>query len=263
MSCDLSIPDRFDNVVEMYSAFRTRYAPDLIDWLLAETQTGKVAHVLDLGCGPGFIANALGSRVARVTGVDPSASMLAAAEAEAPDNVTYVEGSSEDLSIVEGPIDLVTMGRSFHWMDRPATLRDLDTLVAQNGALAFLDDKPIKAPKNRWWWAIQEVGKAHARPDPTSLHRMTDAWEPHETVLLASPFSDLRRISVLARHSWTYDSLLGHFLSRSACTPEVLGSKGLAAFEAALKDALSPFGKGPFETLNDHVALIARRPGHR
>jgi len=260
MICALSIPDRFDNVVETYIAYRTRYAPELLDWLLAETRTGTAAHVLDLGCGPGFIANALGPRVARVTGVDPSKSMIAAARSEAPKNVTYHEGSSENLSIVKGPIDLVTMGRSFHWMDRPATLEDLNKRVAEHGALAILHDKPIKAPENLWWWTAQEVGKAHARPDPTSLHRMSDAWEPHETVLHASAFSELRRISVLSRHTWTFDSLLGHFLSRSGSTPEVIGADGIAAFEGALKEALLPFGEGPWETLNDHVALIARRP---
>ncbi|MEO0990730.1 MAG: class I SAM-dependent methyltransferase [Pseudomonadota bacterium] len=260
MTLDLSIPERFGKAVDTYVANRTRYPTSLLTWILNETGTGADAHVLDLGCGPGLIANAIAGGVGRVTGVDPSPEMLAAARQDAPANVTYLQGSSDDLSIVEGPIDLVTMGRSFHWMDRPATLVDLDARVPAGGALALLNDKPIKAPENKWWFRLQEIGRAHSKPDPSSFVRMTDDWVPHEPVLLDSPFSDLKRISVFVRHNWTVETLWGHFLSRSATTVEVLGND-LPAFKDAFNAALSEFGTGPFETLTEAQALIARRPG--
>ena len=121
-------PSRFDLAVEHYVAARLRYAPDLITWLVRDTgAAGK--RVLDLGCGPGFIANAIAPMVADTLGLDPSPNMIAAARQMAAPNARFEIGSSEDLSTVEAPLQLVTMGRSFHWMDRAQTLRDLDPLV--------------------------------------------------------------------------------------------------------------------------------------
>ena len=106
-------PDRFDRAVDHYVAARLQYAPTLIDWLMRETGArGK--RVLDLGCGPGFIADAVAPHVAEVLGLDPSPNMIAAAHASAAPNARFEIGSSEDLSAVQAPVHLVTIGRAFH-----------------------------------------------------------------------------------------------------------------------------------------------------
>ena len=81
--------------------------------------------MLDLGCGPGQLAVAFARLGCAVTAMDPEPDMLAAAAKEAAASgvsVNLVEGSSYDLSAGCGPFHLVVMGRSFHWMDRAATL---------------------------------------------------------------------------------------------------------------------------------------------
>lgn len=45
-----------------------------------------------------------------------------------------IEGSSYDLGVRHGSFLLVVMGRSFHWMDRDATLRVLDRIIDPAGA---------------------------------------------------------------------------------------------------------------------------------
>jgi len=251
-------PDRFDQTVDHYVAARSRYAPGLITWLAEETHIAGQT-VLDLGCGPGFLANALAPQAASVLGLDPSPNMIAAARAEAAPNARFEIGSSEDLSCVEAPVHLVTIGRAFHWMDRAQTLKDLSPLLAQRGTIALVNDSVAKIPANAWWHAFNALAKRYAVLDDYNQHRASEAWVPHEQVLDASAFSDLRRISVFQRHGWDFERLIRHTYSRSATTEALLGAR-MEDFETEARDVLARFGPEPWVSLNEHIALLARRP---
>ncbi len=250
-------PERFDNAVDHYVAARLSYAPELIAWLVRET--GAEDHrVLDLGCGPGLIANAIAPFVTDVLGLDPSPNMITAARAQAHPKARFEIGSSEDLSAVQAPVHLVTIGRAFHWMNRVQTLAYLDRLIAEGGAVVLLHDKTANIPMNRWWQDFNAVTKHFAVLDAYNTYRASDDWIPHEQVLLSSPFCDLHSISVFQTHDWTYERLLRNTLSRSGTTEALLGARK-AELEAALTDVLAPYGPGPWTSLHQHTALIARR----
>ena len=82
--------------------------------------------------------------------MDPSPDMLAAAAehaAAAGVAIDLVEGSSYDLGARRGPFQLAVMGRSFHWMDRDATLRGLDRIVDLQpflGAVVLFGDRRLR-----------------------------------------------------------------------------------------------------------------------
>jgi ubiquinone/menaquinone biosynthesis C-methylase UbiE len=83
------------------------------------------ASIAELAIGFSYFTN-------EVLGVDPEAEMLAIAAEAAKglaSNVRFQEGSSFDIDQSLGRFRLVTMGRSFHWMDRLATLHRLDDMV--------------------------------------------------------------------------------------------------------------------------------------
>ena len=64
-------------------------------------------HVLDLGCGGGFMAEALAGRGATVVGVDPVAEVLAAARAHARDAglaIDYRVGGGEAIPLAEAAL---------------------------------------------------------------------------------------------------------------------------------------------------------------
>lgn len=250
-------PERFEHVVEHYIAARLRYAPDLIEWLAREANVAG-RRVLDLGCGPGFIANAIAPFAGDVVGLDPSEAMIDAASAQAAQNARFLVGSSLDLSVVEAPIQLVTMGRSFHWMDRTATLLDLDQHIVADGAIAILFDRVIDCVGNRWYATANAVAKSYAVKDAYAEHRSSGEWLAHEEVLIDSPFSHLTQIVVYQRHQWTFETFLRFVFSRSATTEALLGDKK-AALVDELRATLSPFGQGPWVSLHQHIALIAKR----
>ena len=110
-------PARFNTAVDYYVKHRIRYDPRLMNRLAQEARLDTSSRVLDLGCGPGFIANALAPRVGEATGLDPSEPMIAAArdeaEAQGRTNVTFRVGSSRDLDRLAAPFHLVAMDDPF------------------------------------------------------------------------------------------------------------------------------------------------------
>lgn len=256
-------PDRFEDAVPYYQKHRVRYADQLIGRIAAEASLSASSRVLDLGCGPGSIANMIAPLAGEVIGIDPNETMLAAARKQAKtvgvDNVTYRVGSSFDLSIVDGPFQLVTMGRSFHWMDRVATLEALEGLVAPNGVVALLSDYEPKAPENAWWETFQNVRRAFRREDEFGRVQRSNQWEPHISILKRSAFSDVMHVGFYGHVTWTVGDLIGLALSQSSTTLRRLGDKK-AAFETAVREALEPVAEdGELTVLVEHAAILARR----
>ncbi len=132
---------RFRTSAEYYVRGRLSYPDRLIAQVVALTKLNRKHAVLDLGCGPGFLAVAFAPYAGRVDGIDPEPEMIEVAETYAREKdaeVTFQLGSSYGLNPFLGPFHLVTMGRAFHWMDRAETLKLLDPMVGRGGALAFL-----------------------------------------------------------------------------------------------------------------------------
>jgi ubiquinone/menaquinone biosynthesis C-methylase UbiE len=104
----------------------------------------SAGRLLDLGCGPGTLTLALAGEVAEAIGVDPEPDMLVEAARQASlagvRNVRWIEARAEDLPPDVGRFHLVTMGRSFHWMDRGRVLEIVADVVAPTGGLVLVND---------------------------------------------------------------------------------------------------------------------------
>jgi SAM-dependent methyltransferase len=176
--------------------------------------------VLDLGCGPGQIAIALAPYVGHVIGIDPEPEMLALAAMAAVDahvDVEWIIGSSYDLGALAeriGRLRLVAMGRSFHWMDRAATLVALDRIVEPGGAVALLGDEYPDVPANAWRTQFRAITDRYSAADPAKAMRV--GWPSHETILLDSPFHALESIAFTEPRRITIDTLLARTRSMSS-----------------------------------------------
>ena len=252
---------RFRSTVPYYARYRLAYPARLIDRVIALTGLQAGDAVLDLGTGPGLLAVPFAAAGMRVTAADPEPAMLAEAGATARAagvTLTLWAGSSNELTPAMGPYRLVTMGRSFHWMDRADTLARLDGIVAPGGAIALFSDEHPKTAENHWFDVLHDVANRYGREkEPFLLARNSPDYRSHESLLLASRFSVLEAISVFVRKPITMDEVLGRGLSISSCSPEKLG-QGIGAFEAELRHALA--GSGNLTEIASLVALVARRP---
>jgi SAM-dependent methyltransferase len=257
------LPNRFRSAVPFYVEGRLDYPRRLVVNVAAWTGVSAGGRVLDLGCGPGFLAIAFAKLGFSVVGIDPDQAMLAAAEELAGKRgvaCEFREGSSYDIDPTLDRFNLVTMGRSFHWMDRPATLAALDRVVENGGAIALFRDDHIKCRENRWIGALEEVRRRFEDRDEFAKLRKAGEIDRHETVLLDSAFPLLETMGVTKRLSLGIEGVVARALSYSASSPEKLGERR-PDFEAAVREAVSPFAHdGMLTELVEFSALIARRP---
>jgi SAM-dependent methyltransferase len=258
------VPDRFQSAVPFYVAHRLRYPQALIEEVAARTGLEPPDRVLDLGCGPGFLAIAFAGRAGEVVGMDPDAAMLAAAETEAEGMAApprFVLGSSYDLTPELGRFALVTMGRSFHWMDRAATLRALDGMIEPRGTIALFGDGHEKCRANQWRDLLEEVQKQFVEGGASQKLRRDPEWDSHSAVLLDSAFSHVERHALIERRGLTVDEIVGRALSMSAMAPQALGDK-IDEFKQTLRGRLLAVEPaGGFQEIVEFSALLARRPG--
>jgi SAM-dependent methyltransferase len=252
------ISDRFRSNVPYYVTHRNFFPDELIGEVVRRIGLGKSDRVLDLGCGPGYPAIQLAKACdSEIIGMDPDSLMLEAAQEEAERIGVAVDfrlGSSLDVSPALGAFKVVTMARSFHWMDRPATLRALDTIIEKGGAVVLLSDTPEPEPENRWKRALGDM----QRQFPGGSLKGGPAR--HTAVLLDSAFSRLEFHAIIKRLPLTADAIVGRAFSSYRSSPAVLSDRK-DEFEAKLRAKLFEFSPaGEFSEILQFGCLIARRP---
>jgi len=237
-------PHIYQGTAWYYSRFRPRYPETLVTLLRDTFGLDGRGRLLDLGCGPGPVALRLAHLFERVIAIDPEPEMLAEGRAQAEragvSNIEWRSGSSEDLSAKLGSFRLVTMGNSFHWMDRQRTLDALYDLVTAGGGIAVVGEgAPLAAPPpTPWRVAINGVVKKYVGD-----RRLP--WEPiesqpeelHQTYIERSRFTDLTAYSESFEVTWTIDSMIGNLYSMSFCSRRLLGDR-VDAFERDLRAAI-------------------------
>ena len=254
-------PRRFRTAAAHYPAGRPGYAPRLIRRVVEFCKLGTADRVLDLGCGPGQLANAFAPFAGAVVGIDPEPEMLRLAALDVPANVRFLEGSSYGLGPHLGMFQLVTMGRSFHWMDRGDTLQRLEGMIEPGGAVALFGDKHPELPENAWRQAFQDLVGRYAADDLNRHQRHEPGRASHIAVLLDSAFCELEEISVIERRELPAAALIERALSMSSTSQARIGDRvdALVAEIEALTAQLAPAGR--LVEVVASTALIARRGG--
>ena len=254
-------PGLFAGNVAYYERYRLGYPDRLLRRVAAEAGLKPGDSVLDLGTGTGMLAIPFARMGMAVTAMDPEPAMLAAATTGAGDlAIDFRLGGSADLTPGMGPFKLVAMGRSFHWMDRAATLEMLDKIVAPGGGVALFHDAHPPVEENRWFKTLYDVARKFGRDENEHVKERDGGHRRYEPYLFASAFTELDWLSVTIRQSLTVDDIIGRAFSMSTCSPDRLGARREGFAEllgAALRD-LSP--DGTFTEVAELVALLARRP---
>ncbi len=254
-------PGRFSNLADIYRVGRPAYPRLLARRVAALIGLDGRQNVLDLGTGPGFLALDFAPFAHAVTGIDPEPEMLRVADAEAKRagvDITFLQGSSGTLSPSLGTFRLVTIGRAFHWMDRPATLESLEALIDPEGGVALFQESYPQVPQNDWVPVFQTIVDKYATHDPA--RQRTAASKNHETVLLQSAFSHLGRIAVLEPRATPLERVVDRALSFARAWYSETGARP-HDLSQEVRAGLVPFARdGVIEEILEGVALIGRRP---
>lgn len=218
---------------------RTRAARDL----LARVPLENPREVVDIGCGPGNSTELLAERYAgaRVTGMDASPDMLAAARKRLP-KLDFVEGDVASWK-PQRPADLIYGNAVFQWVpDRDRVFARLMGELNAGGVLA------LQMPDNRGEPSHVAMDEA-AKAGPWS--QAYRGREPGRGMLPPpSHYYDL--LAPLSARIDIWHTIYYHPLADAAAIVEWVKATGLRPY----LDPLSESERADF--LNDYQARIAR-----
>jgi ubiquinone/menaquinone biosynthesis C-methylase UbiE len=248
---------RFETTAQTYAARREPYPQAFFAAVAEALKLQDRETLIDLGTGPGLIALGFAPYVARVYGVDPEPAMAAEARraaAKAEVDLQIIEGRAEDLAVEIGRFDIVTIGRALHWMEREATLKVLDRILAPGGRIVICGASARAGEANPWRAAYETTLSSWGESRLERHRQIYEHWFD------GSPFAEIAEVKVSHRQDVTPEALVERALTRSTTSPAVLGPR-LGAFRAALLEALAPFfadGIG-IEAIEAKAAIFSAR----
>jgi SAM-dependent methyltransferase len=154
----------WDRVAHLYDSAWGVLTQQFVAPLIEATGIVPGQRVLDVACGPGYVAAAAAACGTEVTGVDLSPSMLCEARRRHP-GIDFREGSAERLDFPGSSFDRVLMGFGImHLADPEAAFREMRRILRPEGRLGF----------TLWAGPVESLGagivsaavEAHAQPMP-------------------------------------------------------------------------------------------------
>ena len=122
------------NYLDVFARMTGRGAPLLIK--AAGIRNGD--QVLEIGCGPGYVAGLLSHTGARLVGIDLAPQMVDAARATYPD-IEFHEANAEELPFESGRFDVVVACYALHHLARPEqAFTEMHRVLKNAGRLAFV-----------------------------------------------------------------------------------------------------------------------------
>lgn len=247
-------PTLFAGTAHYYTQYRPRYPEELYNLLSDRFQLDGTGRLLDLGTGIGLIAIALSSQFESIIALDPDPEMLQEAKQEAElaniHNITWVHNVAENISLDLGEFRLVTIGRAFHWMDKPKVLQLCSDRLEIGGGIAITytyDD--IWHSSEPWKIAVLGVVKKwlgeKRRIGVGVVDDLNAAYNDLPELLPKAGFSYPTIQTVEIEKVWTIESWLGYLYSTAFCRPAYLGDR-IGEFELEMRSTmldLSPSGQ--------------------
>jgi SAM-dependent methyltransferase len=166
---------------DAFGSLTAQTAPALLEAVRAASGT----RLLDVACGPGFIAGAAADLGCDVVGLDFSAAMVAKARERLP-ALAFREGDAECLPFDAGRFDAIVMNFGLLHLARPdEALAEAHRVVRTGGRYAFT---VWAAPERAVAFglalrAIEEFGNANVSlPEGPPFFRFSDAAETGRTL---------------------------------------------------------------------------------
>ncbi|WP_024513613.1 class I SAM-dependent methyltransferase [Bradyrhizobium sp. Tv2a-2] len=237
---------RFASTVGLYEELRPPYPPAFFRSVAEQLKFSRHEALIDLGTGPGLLALGFAPYVGRVVGVDPEPGMLATAReaaARAHVDFTLIEGKVETLPPEIGAFDAVTIGRALHWMDREATLKRFEQLVARDGVVLICASSTASDGRNPW---LDDYTAARRSWSPPKLWAESGTGNPGRRdpapFFRDSAFHLAEMIRTEGSHDIRVQDLARRVLTFSSTSPEALGDK-VEAMLADVEQRLLPFSR--------------------
>ena len=121
----------------MYERARPEYPPEAVAWIADRLDLREGRTVLDLGAGTGKLTRALLTTGARVIAVEPGDEMRARLE-QAAAGAEALRGAAEEIPLLDGSVDAITVGQAFHWFRHDEAIPELHRVLRPGGGVALV-----------------------------------------------------------------------------------------------------------------------------
>jgi SAM-dependent methyltransferase len=149
---------------------------------------GRPGHVLDIGCGPGWLLAQLRDRGWRTTGTELNDE--GARFARGTLHLDVRSGERATATLPDGSVDLIILWHVLEHVERPADLLAEISRLLRPGGLLLVAVPNFGSPEARWAraaWFHLDVPRHLTHFDPPTLRRLLDA--AHLRVVSASYYT--------------------------------------------------------------------------
>jgi SAM-dependent methyltransferase len=132
---------RFSDRVENYKKYRPTYPIEAIEFIKDKCNIGRDCSIADIGSGTGISsASLIKVFQCNVFAVEPNEKMRAEAETLLSDNPLFhsINGSSENTSLDENSIQIITAFQSFHWFNKELSKLEFRRIAAEPKWIVFV-----------------------------------------------------------------------------------------------------------------------------
>lgn len=220
---------RFTGRVTDYERYRQRYpADDILPRLREWCGLTPSWVVADIGAGTGMVADVFLGDGNHVFAVEPNADMLTQMRAtyEPPHphaaQMQIVEATAEDTTLPDASVDLIAIGRAFHWFDRERIAPEFRRILRPGGWVAILAVDRDRDPKDA---AFRDQAHAHEHVLATYGTDSAHVQAGYRKYDALNTFLDgeLRQEQIYGTRSVDWPSFRGHTMSLSIAPQESHG----------------------------------------
>jgi len=138
--------ERFTGRADIYERYRSRFPHEVIDLLRKHCNLQPQNLVADIGAGTGMLAELFLDNGNHVIAVEPNAEMRAACQRLLAnrEGLQIVDAAAEATGLADAGIDLVAVGRAFHWFDRARAIAEFKRILKPHGWLILTASSPAR-----------------------------------------------------------------------------------------------------------------------
>jgi len=169
------VQQQFRRQAEAYSTMKIVTDPRILDNMVEISEVRPDSRVLDVACGPGFVAMAFAPKCRSVLGIDATDTLVARAHAETTrrgiSNVTFALGNVERMPFRTGQFDLATCRFAFHhFAHTREVLAEMERVLKPGARMVIVDQTTSEDPaKSNYHNRVERLcDPSHARAIPVS-----------------------------------------------------------------------------------------------
>ena len=224
--------DHFSQFAKTYAKGRLRYPPELFSYLSSLTKEHELAW--DCGTGNGQAAIGLKEYYKNIVATDPSAQQI---ENCTPDpKITYLVEPAEKPSLLDGSVDIVTVGVALHWFNFDLFFPEVKRVLKKGGIIAawayFLPTISTEIDLILKRFTEDPLG-AFWKPEIKLIH------EDYKTIPF--PFQEIKTPDFVIQKKMDLDQFIEHMYTWSA-VQFYMKEKNVNPVELIYKELLSAWG---------------------